>query len=106
MTLIGLHSLQRICDETTFFLAQTTYHEKPSLMLYENICFQTSLSACAIRTAQTVLTHLGITWMHISTYIFCCKEYGLKHIYPCSDHFESCRGKTSHMAYADHICAD
>ena len=44
--------------------------------------------------------------MHISTYIFCGKQYGLKHIYPCSDHFESCRGKTSHMAFANHICAD
>ena len=34
MTLIGLNSLQGICDENTFFLVQTTYHEKPSLMSY------------------------------------------------------------------------
>ena len=34
MTLIGLHSLQRICDENIIFLAHTMYHEKPSPMSY------------------------------------------------------------------------
>ena len=40
MTLTGLRSLQRICDENIFFLAQTTYHEKPSPMSYVNYVFR------------------------------------------------------------------
>ena len=92
--------------KTLFSLRRPRIMRNPVLCHMLNTYFQTSLCTCAIRTAYALLTHLGITWMHISTYIFCCKQYGLKHIYPCSGHFESCRGRISHMAYANHICAD
>ena len=66
MTLIGLHSLQRICDENTFFLAQTTYHEKPSLMSHVN--HMLSDKSVNMRY-QNCTDCIDTSWYHLDAYL-------------------------------------
>ena len=67
MTLIGLHSLQSIWDENTFFLAQTTYHEKPSLMSYVKRMFS---DKSVNMHYQNCTDCIDQSWYHLDAYIY------------------------------------